>query len=139
MTLMCDNNDRTVSMPRKTQDAVRQFTASALAMALVALAHFLGIRLCPLQRLFSVPCPTCGTSRAVIEIARGNVSNAFAIQPLVCFVIFAGIPLAAICASAMGRRRVLNVARLLSRMPATWTALALAVAANWAYVIVRGN
>ena len=140
MTSAHNSSDSTVSKLRKAQDAVRLFFALALAVALVALAHFLGMRLCPLQRLFSVPCPTCGATRAVVELVSGNVPDAFAIQPLVCSVIFVGIPLAAICCvSVEGRMQVLDVARRLSRKLVVWVALALAVAANWAYVIARGN
>ena len=139
MTSARDRNGCTASIRRPAPDAVRLLCALALAGALVALAHFCGIMLCPLRRFFSIPCPTCGATRAVVEMAKCNVSGAFAIQPLVSALVLVVLPLAALSAAVVGRKRVLESVGRFARTPAVWVVLLLAVAANWVYVILRGN
>lgn len=72
-------------------------------------------------------------------MAKCNVSGAFAIQPLVSAVVLVVLPLAALSVAVAGRRRVLDFVRRLARMSVVWVVLLLAIAANWVYVILRGN
>ena len=139
MTSAHDRNDSTASIRRSAPDAVRLLFALALAGALVVLAHFCGIMLCPLRRFFSIPCPTCGATRAVVEMAKCNLSEAFAIQPLVSALVLVVLPLVALSVVVVGRKRFFESVRRLARMPAVWVVLLLAVASNWVYVILRGN
>lgn len=37
---------------------------------------------CPMQQLFHHACPTCGMSRALSLLLRGQVAQSFALQPL---------------------------------------------------------
>lgn len=37
---------------------------------------------CPMLRVFHRPCPTCGTSRALSLLMRGQVSESLTLQPL---------------------------------------------------------
>lgn len=134
-----DGDDRAASKRRQAPDAVRLLFTLALAGALVALAHFCGIMLCPLRRFFSIPCPTCGATRAVVEMAKCNFSEAFAIQPLVSALVLVVLPLVALSVVVVGRKRFFESVRRLARMPAVWVVLLLAVASNWVYVILRGN
>ena len=72
-------------------------------------------------------------------MAKCNVSGAFAIQPLVSALVLVVLPLAALSAAVVGRKRVLESVGRFARTPAVWVVLLLAVAANWVYVILRGN
>ena len=44
------------------------------------------VQLCPVARLTGCPCPGCGLTRATLEILRGNLRLAFALQPF-AFVV----------------------------------------------------
>jgi hypothetical protein len=44
--------------------------------------HQAHIGICPLRRLTGIPCPTCGTTRAVLALLRGDWSAAFTSNPL---------------------------------------------------------
>ena len=46
---------------------------------------------CVFKGLMGVPCPTCGATRSVVHLARGEFFASFAMNPLVslCFVIAA--------------------------------------------------
>ena len=41
---------------------------------------------CPFKAIFGVPCPTCGTTRALVALLKGNFGDAFHINPLGIFV-----------------------------------------------------
>ncbi len=45
------------------------------------------MKLCPVARLFHVPCPGCGLTRAALAIARGDVIRALALHPLSVVVV----------------------------------------------------
>lgn len=42
---------------------------------------------CPMRIVTGLPCPACGTTRSLIELARGNVKNALWYQPFLPFVL----------------------------------------------------
>ena len=44
---------------------------------------------CALKGLTGIPCPTCGSTRALMQLARGDVLAALAFNPLVasCFLV----------------------------------------------------
>ncbi|MFP9100740.1 DUF2752 domain-containing protein [Flavobacterium sp. RHBU_24] len=41
-----------------------------------------GITVCPIKNITGIPCPSCGTTRAVIAIIYGHFSKAAFINPL---------------------------------------------------------
>ena len=56
--------------------------ALLLIGALISVLHLLGARICLFRRLTGLPCLTCGTSRAFAALLRGDLADAFSIQPL---------------------------------------------------------
>lgn len=110
--------------------------AVGLVAVLVLLSHACGISLCPVKRLFGLPCPTCGATRALLLAARGDVAAAFALQPLVMVLAALAGPVA-LAAFAFRSFRMFVAAVLGS--PWTWGVLSATVLANWAYVIMNGN
>ena len=42
---------------------------------------------CPLRRLLGVPCPTCGTTRALFSLVRLDFVSYFLYQPLALFLL----------------------------------------------------
>ncbi len=106
----------------------------AIAGALLVLWVFpgaTGILACPLKELTSVPCPTCGTTRALLAFARGDVLAAFRLQPLATAGVGLGL-LASVWLAAGGR--LPGRAHPLLRPLA-----AAAIAANWLYLFMDGR
>lgn len=90
--------------------------------------------LCNLRRLTGLPCPTCGATRAGMAILDGRYLDAVAYNPM---VVLGGAVVAAVLVLRVGLGRAVRVdlppwARCLA-----WAGLALALAANWIYVIRR--
>ena len=53
--------------------------AAAAVLVAVALSP---VKLCLVARVFHVPCPGCGLTRATLAIARGDVMRALTLHPL---------------------------------------------------------
>jgi hypothetical protein len=106
-----------------------------LAVA-VSHAHGTPAQLCWFKRATGLPCPTCGTTRALEALASGRLLDALAVNPLVMVLLSA---MALVLAVRVMTRRALTV-RLSAplRRGALWAALAI-VALNWVYLIVRGT
>lgn len=118
------------------QEAVWLVASLAVVAALLLLAYAFQITICPLKRFTGVPCPACGSTRAVLRALRGDFAGAWAMQPLVMTLICAVGPL------ALAARLSPRVKRLLAaawQYPLTWVLAILAVVGNWAYVILNGN
>jgi len=95
--------------------------------AVILAAHAAGIVLCPFRRFVGLPCPGCGSTRAVLALLQGDVAAALALNPLAVFLVFVG-PLA----WYFGRHRTWS-----RRMVVLVSILALlAVASNWAYLLL---
>jgi len=109
--------------------------AAAASVALAPLAARAAelVPPCLFRSMTGLPCPTCGSTRAVLALARLDLAGAVALNPLAAagaLVFLAGGLIAAIAALA-GRplrepQRYSPVARL---------ALLGAVAANWVWLL----
>ncbi|MBR4675865.1 MAG: DUF2752 domain-containing protein [Victivallales bacterium] len=118
------------------REAARLFSALLFVAAIILLAYSLGIVLCPLKRFTGIPCPTCGSTRAVLRALHGDFRGAFMLQPLVMTLAVASIPVALV---AVLSKRVKHILKVAFHHPLTWFLAALAIAANWVYVIMNGN
>jgi hypothetical protein len=105
--------------------------AAPFARALAA-----GAPVCAFRSLTGVPCPTCGGTRALLALARLDVGAALAWNPLVTLaaLVFALGGLVALARAIRGEG-------VPDGAPPRWAgaAAALALAANWAFVIVEGR
>lgn len=111
---------------------------AACAVAAVALgARLLGVTLCPLRRFLGIPCPTCGTTRAIAALFRGSVSEALALNPLTAALLCVGMPLLSVHALVCGVDATRSLLRRLSGSRLFWLAAALLAAANWAYLLTQ--
>jgi hypothetical protein len=94
------------------------------------------ITLCLFKRVTHLPCPTCGSGRAALSLLRGDVMGAWLYNPLmVTFGAAAAIVLAT--GSVTGKWPTLRLSKSQKRW--LWVASALAVAANWVYLIIAGH
>ena len=62
---------------------------------------------CVFRRATGVPCPTCGTTRAVLAAMAGRVADAFAFNPLIFALAVLGAILLAL-RIALARRVVID-------------------------------
>ena len=110
----------------------------AVVAATILLSAHLGrpVTLCLFKRLTHLPCPTCGTSRAVLALLHGHVVQAWLCNPL---TVTAGLAAAVVLAvrAATGARPRLALSTAARRC--LWAALAVAAAANWAWLIAAGR
>jgi len=53
-------------------------------------------KLCLVARVFHVPCPGCGMTRAAVAMAHGDVAGAFALHPLSLVLVPLAIAVAAV-------------------------------------------
>jgi hypothetical protein len=106
------------------------------AAAPLAPALARGLPPCPFRALMGIPCLTCGSTRALLALARFDVGAAFSWNPLAAaagiLLVFGG--LAALGAALLGRG--VETPR---PTPALRAALALAVAANWVFLVAAGR
>jgi hypothetical protein len=114
---------------------------AALAVLWVAAGHEeLPRVICPFRHLTGIPCFTCGGTRAVLALTRGDVHAAFVWNPLVAVsAIAASVWLfyAAVVTALRAPRLRVRLAerdRLLFRA-AAWTA----IASNWVFLILQGR
>lgn len=101
-----------------------------------------GIQLptCGFKAVTGLPCPTCGLTRTIIALSRGNVQRAAFMNPLATILCFAGLlyllyaaivlalrlPRFRPTVTATGARRVRIVA-------------VTAIAVNWIWLIATGR
>ena len=88
--------------------------------------------LCPLRGTTGVPCPLCGSTRAVMATAQGRLLDAVVLNPLFCTALVVGAAVL-LLRVGFGRRVAISLAPTPRRL--AWSAAALLVALNWTYVI----
>jgi len=89
--------------------------------------------LCVFRNLTGVPCPTCGSSRAVLAVVQGRPLEAIAFNPFVTAVGALAIAWLAVRVG-LGRRIEIDLAPR-HRTPA-WIAIGTLLSANWVYVVL---
>jgi hypothetical protein len=113
----------------------------ALAGATVQLLGLdrLPFALCYMKAITGIPCPSCGSTRALACLARLDPAGAFAMNPLAA----GGAMLIALWAAAdlllLPRGRALRVELLPPGPRALRLAAPLLLAANWAYLVAAGR
>ena len=113
-------------------------TAAALAVAVLHLDR-LPMLVCLFRAATGLPCLTCGATRALGELAGGNVPGAFAMNPLATLGAFALLPWGIGDLALMTRGRALSVEVAPPASRALRVLAALAIIANWAYLVVAGR
>lgn len=92
---------------------------------------------CPFRAVTSIPCPACGTGRAVLALSRLDLASAFRWNPLAtaAALVFLAGGLVALAAAARGR----GVPEL--PLPPGWqrAAVVVAVALSWAWLVADGR
>lgn len=114
---------------------------SAAALALLAPGFVSRLREalppCPVKALAGVPCPACGSGRALDALARLDLPEAFLLNPLFALAAIAFLAggVAALAAALSGR----GVPEPRTLPVAARVAAVLALAANWAFLLLDGR
>ena len=90
--------------------------------------------LCLFRNATGLPCPTCGSTRAALAVADGRLLDAVVLNPLMTVAILVGVVWLTIRVGFV-RRIELDLTRPARGL--AWGAMALLLAANWAWVIAR--
>lgn len=92
---------------------------------------------CPLKALSGVPCPSCGSGRATLALANLDLAAAFLSNPLFTAAVlaFGAGGLLALGLALAGR----GVPEPRTLPAAVRAGLVLAVAANWAWLLLDGR
>ena len=91
---------------------------------------------CPFRELLGVPCLTCGSTRALVALARIDLGAAFGWNP---FMAGAGILFIAGGIVALGAALLGGEVRAPRATPFLRVALAAAIAVNWAFLVAAGR
>jgi hypothetical protein len=107
----------------------RVLTALVLLVAVPALAA--GARFamdsgiawpCPMRAVLHIPCPSCGSTRALSALSRGDVLSALRFNPLMTMAIPAGLVIPWLKTGVLSKFG--------------WPILIGAAALNWAYLLL---
>ena len=114
---------------------------AALAVLWVAAGHEeLPRVICPFRHFTGIPCITCGGTRAILALTRGDVQAAIVWNPLVAIAAIAALAWLAYAAIVTALRAPRLRVRLAERdrvlfRAAAWTA----IAGNWVFLILQGR
>jgi len=95
-----------------------------------------GMPACPFRALLGVPCLTCGSTRALVALARFDLGAAFGWNPLVAGagILFMAGGVVALVAALLGDEVPAPRPTVLLR-----AGLAAAIAANWVFLVAAGR
>ncbi len=109
-----------------------------LALASGSLPEVLTV--CPLKLSTGVPCPTCGATRAVLSLLRGELGLAFRLHPLIPLVVTAlGLYVPYALVVSMGKLPRLRVTPSPQEALAIRGAIGVVLAATWVFLFVDGR
>jgi hypothetical protein len=95
---------------------------------------------CTLKMLTGLPCPSCGSTRALYLILSGHITKAFTMQPLLTTLGIAAIAysLYAFAVVVLGTPRLKGLPRSPTRRRRLMLFAFFAIAANWSFLIIKG-
>jgi hypothetical protein len=95
---------------------------------------------CPFRHITGIPCVTCGGTRAVLALTRGDVQAAFIWNPLVAAFAIAALAWLLYAAIVTTLRAPRLRVRLGARDRFLFRAAAwVAIASNWVFLILQGR
>ena len=102
--------------------------------ATVAASGALGwdIKVCAFRGLSGRPCPTCGMTRGVLSMLRGQIVAGWACNPLM-FTLLGVAAAVVLMRVAFGRKLELQMSRRQRRI--AWALFIVLALLNWAYLI----
>ncbi len=91
--------------------------------------------LCVFRNITGLPCPTCGTTRATLAFARGDILAGVLYNPFVVTALAIGLTLCVV-QCVFGRRIEIAISPRSKRFG--WALVIGLFLGNWVYLIARG-
>ena len=90
---------------------------------------------CVFKQLAGIPCPTCGATRSLVYLARGEVTASFLMNPAVPLGLAVVLMLFLAQATAALHRSSVSLSLTPTESTLFWTGIVSAFMANWALLI----
>ena len=72
----------------KLKSDIKQIAIPIIAISLyILLGNLIMGKICPMRMLFGIPCPGCGTTRALLLLIQGKFAEAAISNPLWIYII----------------------------------------------------
>lgn len=102
----------------------------------IMLCQLFGVMLCPLRRYTGIPCFTCGSTRAILALASGDLKAAFLTQPLIVSLLCCIAPVAMFSFyTALLQKRLFMVSFSLTEKVILGLVLTAVILLNWIYIL----
>ena len=111
---------------------------AAVAVGLLRL-DALPFTVCFFKLVTGLPCATCGSTRALGRLFRGDLAGAFGMNPLAAAGMLALLPWAAADLALMTRRKAFGLELGPAAARVARVAAVAAVFVNWAYLVAAGR
>jgi hypothetical protein len=99
----------------------------------------LGLTLCTFKRLTGIPCATCGSTRALAQLAHLDVAGAVALNPLAALLSLAAAGWAVADMVLLLRGRALSLEMSSAEGRGLSIGAVAVVVLTWAYVVATGR
>ncbi len=99
----------------------------------------LSLGICLFKAMTGLPCLSCGTTRGLGLLARGDLAGALAMNPLFTGGVLLLLLLGAAEAALLLRGRVLRLEPSPATVRAAWVALGVATIVNWIWLLASGR
>lgn len=101
-----------------------------------------GVTVCLIKQVSGLPCPSCGSTRAILLLLKGDITASIQTNPLGIFVFAALNLFAFLILYELSSRKPVALSfglrcKQLLRQPVYSIPLALGMAANWVWNIVK--
>lgn len=99
--------------------------------------------LCIFRHITGIPCPSCGSTRSIVTLMHGNISEALLLNPfgLIIAAIMLSVPLWIIFDMLTGKKTLLEFylrAEVFIRKPPVASVIICLILSNWIWNITKG-
>jgi hypothetical protein len=129
--------------PKKLYSLLVTVCFSSYLWILFSYQHKFSSEACPFRRFTHLPCPSCGSTRAVLSILHGDLLEALFLNPLgfVIVLLLLLCPLWLLFDLFTGKTTLFKVyqsTEIMLKRPVIMLPLILLISVNWIWNIIKG-